>query len=218
LSKSLHTDETPTHGDPMADEAAKAQRRQRVMTVAGVGAAVVVGALFFTAGGGSSTAPNGSAPTGSGQSAQVTTGPSGPTAPTVSVVESTAVGSDAMAIGSSGTFSTEEGSGVVTVSSARWQETAESTSGLLPVIEVEIEVTTGEFMVTAASFGLQDSKGNIYPPLSGAVGDGEFASGQLLGAGGKASGVVAFDAPRLPFTLLYSNPSSADLLTWRMPE
>jgi hypothetical protein len=90
--------------------------------------------------------------------------------------------------------------------------------GVLPVIEVDIQVTTGQFLVTAACFGLQDSKGNVYPPLSGAVADGELASGQLVDAGQQVSGLVAFDVPRQPLTLVFTGPDRRALLTWRMPE
>jgi hypothetical protein len=220
LNETLHTGESSQDAAPA--DAAKTRRRQRAKTLAAVGGALLVGVVFFTAGSRSSTTPPAAAPTAlatpAATSVAVTTGPPGPTAPTVSVVESTAVGADALPIGSSGTFSTAEASGIVTVRSASWPEPAESASGVAPVIEVDIQVTSGEFMVTLASFGLQDSKGNVYPPLSGAAGDGELASGQLLNAGGNASGVIAFDAPRQPLTLLFSNPSSAEMLTWRMPE
>ena len=184
-----------------------------------VGAAIVVGALFFTAGGGGSSAPTAPATTASTPTTgAVTTGPPGPTAPTVSVVESTAVGPDAMAIGSSGTFSTAEGSGVVTVRSAQWQRDGRQRLRGLPVIEVEIQVTSGQFVVTPASFGLQDSKGDVYPRLSGAAVEENWPVGQLLDAGGQASGVVAFDAPRQPLTLRFPARPGPALLTWRMPE
>jgi hypothetical protein len=184
-----------------------------------VGAAIVVGALFFTAGGGGSSAPT--APTtiaSTSTPGAVTTGPPGPTAPTVSVVESTAVGADAMAIGSSGTFSAEDGSGVVTVTSARWQqETAGSDAGDYPVIEVEIQMTSGRFVVSPASFGLQDSKGDVYLRLSTSV-EGELAVGQTVEAGGRAAGAVAFDAPRQSLTLRFPAGPGPALLTWQMPD
>ncbi len=202
--------------DDAADTATKA-RRQRALTIAAIAGAVVVGALLFTAGGGSSS-PTVPSTAASLPTTAVTTGPPGPTAPIVSVVESTPIGPDAMAIGSSGTFSTVDWSGIVTVRSAQWQEIADSAGGVLPVIEVEIQVTTGQLIVTAAYFGLQDSKGHVYPPLSGVVADGELASGQLLAAGGQVSGLVAFDAPRQPLTLRFSGSASPALLTWRMPE
>ena len=78
-------------------------------------------------------------------------------------------------------------------------------------------MTSGQFVTDPASFGLQDSKGTVYPELSGAT-DGELASGQLLDAGQKASGLIAFDVPRQALTLRFSGPAGPALLTWRMPE
>jgi hypothetical protein len=182
LTEPPGADEPPKGQVVAADDDAK-PRRRRGATIAAIGVAVVVGAVLFSAGGGSSS-PTVPATTASAPTVAVSTGPPGPTAPTVSVVESTAVGPDA--IGSSGTFSTAEGSGVVTVRSAQWQEMPTAPQGVLPVLEVDIQVTTGQFLVTAAYFGLRDSKGNVYPPLSGAVADGELASGQLLDAGQQA--------------------------------
>jgi hypothetical protein len=86
----------------------------------------------------------------------------------VTYAVSTAVGPDALAIGSSGTFSTPAGSGVVTVRSTEWRETADSASGL-PVIEVEIQVTAGQWVAYSFNFGLQGAKGEMYPVLAGAV-------------------------------------------------
>ena len=176
----------------------------------------MVGALLFSAGGGSSS-PTDPATTGSAPATAVTTGPAGATAPTVSVVESTAVGPEALTIGSSGTFSTAEGSGVVTVKTAQWQESADSASGVLPVIEVDIQVTAGQWVAHPSNFELQGAKGETYPVLAGAVED-QLAADQLLDAGGSASGFVAFDAPRQPFTLVFTGPDGKALLTWRMPE
>jgi hypothetical protein len=135
----------------------------------------------------------------------------------VSYAVSTAVGPDALAIGSSGTFSTPEGSGVVTVRSAEWRETADSASGFLPVIEVEIQVTAGQWVAYPFNFGLQGAKGEMYQVLAGAVED-QLATGHLLEAGESASGFVAFAAPRQPFTLVFAGPDQKALLTWQMPE
>ena len=212
----------PDTNDPAVprddDDGAAKARRQRILTVVTVGAAIVVGALFFTAGGGGSSAPTTPATTASTPTVGVvTSGPPGPTAPTVSVVESTAIGADALAIGSSGTFSTADGSGVVTVRGAQWRETADSASGFLPVIEVEIQVTAGHWVTHPFNFGLQGARGEVYPVLAGAVED-QLADGQLLDSGGAASGFVTFDAPRQPFTLVFAGPDGKALLTWRMPE
>ncbi len=214
--------EPPGAAEPPKDQVAATDgapkpRRQRAVTIAAIGGAVVVGALLFSAGGGSSPAPTDPATTASAPATAVTTGPPGPTAPTVSVAESTAVGPDALAIGSSGTFSTEEASGVVTVSNAEWRETADSASGVSPVIEVKIQVTAGQWVADPFNFGLQGAKGEVYPVLAGAVED-QLAAGQVLDAGGTASGFVAFDAPRQPFTLVFTGPDKKALLTWRMPE
>jgi hypothetical protein len=59
--------------------------------------------------------------------------------------------------------------------------------------------------------------GEAYPVLAGAV-EGQFAADRRPDAGGSASGFVAFDAPRQPFTLEFTGPDGKALLTWRMPE
>ena len=171
-------DEPPKDQATATDAEAPKPRRQRWVTIAAIGGAVVVGALLFSAGGGGSSAPTAPSSTASAPATAVTTGPPGPTAPTVSVVESTAVGPDALAIGSSGTFSTEEASGVVTVTNAEWRETADSASGVLPVIEVKIQVTAGQWVADPFNFGLQDAKGEVYPVLAGAVED-QLAAGDI---------------------------------------